>query len=86
MRYPNPWRLLYDLASTGPSAVRIEALRLLGLLNCPTRWPDIARRSRASLLRQLACNRDKAAKVRLACLKELLFGLTLEAQRMLEEL
>jgi hypothetical protein len=84
VRYPSPRRLLYDLASTGPSAVRIEALRLLGLPNAPTRWRDIPRRTRASLLRQLACNRDKAAKVRLACLKELLWGLTLEQQKMLE--
>ncbi len=84
MRYPSPRRLLYDLASTGPSTVRIEALRLLGLPNCPTRWPDILRRTRASLLRRLAANRKKAAKVRLACVKELLFGLSLEAQRMLE--
>ena len=86
MRYPSPKRLLFDLASSGPSRVRIEALRLLGVPNCPSRWPEIPRRSRASLLRQLACNRDKAAKVRLACLKELLWGLTLEQQKMLEQI
>jgi hypothetical protein len=86
MRYPSPQRLLFDLARRGPSTVRIEALRLLGLPNCPTRWPLCARRSRASLLRRLAANKKKAAKIRLACLKELLWGLTLEQQRMLESL
>ena len=84
MRYPSPRRLLYELARTGPSAVRIEALRLLGLANCPSSWPPIERRSRASLLRQLAANKKKSAKVRLACVKEILFGLTLEQQHMLE--
>lgn len=86
MRYPNPQRLLYELASRGSSTVRIEALRLLGLPNCPTRWPPCPRRSRASLLRRLAANRKKSAKMRLACIKELLWGLTLEQQRMLEQL
>jgi hypothetical protein len=86
MRYPNPQRLLFDLASRGPGAVRIEALRLLGLVNCPTRWPVCPRRSRASLLRRLAANKKKSAKMRLACIKELLWGLTLEQQRMLENL
>jgi hypothetical protein len=86
MRYPAPRRLLYDLATCGPSAVRVEALRLLGLPNCPTRWPDCPRRTRAALLRQLAANKKKAAKTRLACLKDLLWGLTLETQRRIEEL
>jgi hypothetical protein len=86
MRYPNPQRLLFDLANVGPTAVRIEAIRLLGLPNCPTVWPKIPRRSRASLLRRLAANKQKAAKMRLACVKELLWGLTLEQQRMLEAL
>jgi hypothetical protein len=86
MRYPSPRSLLYELANRGPSAVRIEALRLLGLPNCPTRWPECQRRTRASLLRRLAANKRKSAKMRLACIKELLWGLTLEQQSMLEQL
>jgi hypothetical protein len=86
VRYPGPRVVLFELARSGPSKVRLEALRLLGLPDCPAHWPDCPRNTRQSLLRQLAVNKTKAGKVRLACLKELLWNLSLEDQRELEHL
>lgn len=81
MRYPAPKRLLYELSITGPSSVRSEAIRLLGLPSLPAAFPPCERRSRASLLRRLACNRKKSAKARLAAAKEILFGWTDEMEQ-----
>lgn len=85
MKYPSPKSVLYDLATTGPSSIRQEALRLLGL-EVPATWGVITRRTRKALLRRLACNKRKAAKSRLACVKEVLWGLTLEQQSELERI
>jgi hypothetical protein len=71
VRYPSPERVLFDLASRGPSAVRTEALAMLGQ-PVPGRWPECPRRTRLALLRQLACNKSKASRARLEALKELL--------------
>jgi hypothetical protein len=86
MRYPCPKNILHNLASRGSSATRVEALRLLSLPDLPTRFPECPRRSRNALLRQLAANRGKSAKARLAALKELLYGLSISAQQELEQL
>jgi hypothetical protein len=86
MNYARPQAVLFDLAGRGPSAVRQEALRLLGLPNLPPTWGVIPKRSRKALLRKLACNKGKAAKARLAAVKELLWGLTLEQQAQIEAL
>jgi len=76
MRYPTPKRVLFELSTCGPSGVRVEALRLLGLADLPDKFPSCLRRSRESLLRRLAANRKKSAKARLTALKELLFAWT----------
>lgn len=72
MNYPSPKKVLTYLASHGPSATQLEALRMLGLPNCPDRWPECPRRSRQGLLRRLACNSKKSASARLQALKEVL--------------
>lgn len=86
MRYPAPRKILFHLATHGPSKHRVEALRLLGLPGIPDRWPSYAKYSRESILRRLAADRRKSAKARLAVLKELLFGLTLAEQAAIEAL
>ena len=86
MRYPAPKRILYELSTTGPSGVRLEALRLLGLADLPEKFPSCPRRSRESLLRRLAANRRKAAGARLTALKELLFGWTPEMDEAVQEI
>ena len=86
MRYPAPKKVLYELATTGPSAVRVEALRLLGLPDLPVTFPKCERRSRESLLRRLAANRKKSAKARMAALKELLFGWTPAMEAAIQEI
>lgn len=70
MKYPSPKIVLSQIAARGPSAVRLEALRRLS--DCPDAWPDCPRRSRLSLLRQLACDGKKSAKARLEAMKDLL--------------
>lgn len=74
MRYPSPKTVLCELATCGPSGVRIEALRLLSIPDLPKSFPPCQRRSRESLLRRLAADRKKAAKARLGAVKELIFG------------
>jgi hypothetical protein len=86
MRYPAPKTVLYELATTGPSAVRVEALRLMRLTDLPVTFPKCQRRSRESLLRRLASDRKKSAKARLGALKELLFGWTAEMEQTVKEL
>lgn len=86
MHYPAPKSILFDLATTGPSAIRVEALRLLGLPNLPARFPPCERRTRASLLRRLAANKQKAGKARLFAVKELLFSISIEEQQELDQL
>ena len=70
MKYPAPRTVLSYLASHGPSAVQIEALRLLDL-PVPDRFPTYARGSKEALLRRLACNHKKAAHARLDAMKQL---------------
>lgn len=86
MRYPAPKKVLHELSVSGPSEVRIEALRLLGLAELPAAFPKCERRSRESLLRRLACNGKKSAKSRLYAVKELLWGLTIEQQQAMDAL
>jgi len=86
VKYPSPQSLLYELASHGPSAVRLEALRLMGLPNSPRSWGTCPRRSRRALLRRLACDRRKSGKVRLSALKETLWNLTVDQQDALSRL
>lgn len=86
MRYPAPKRVLYDLATRGPSTTRLEALRLLGLADLPVKFPPCQRRSRESLLRRLACNEKKSARARLSALKELLFGWTPAMDEAIQEI
>lgn len=76
MRYPSITSVLYELATTGPSASRTEALRLLSLPDLPAAFPKCKRRTRESLLRRLACDGKKSAKARLGALKECVFGWT----------
>ena len=86
MKYPSPQSVLYELASRGPSAGRLEALRLMGLPDSPRTWGSCPRRSRRALLRRLACDRRKSVKVRLSALKEILWNLTVDQQDALERL
>lgn len=85
MRYPKPANLLHRLAEQGTSATRIEALRLLSLPNFPQTWPACPRRSVNALLRRLCCDRRKSGQARLAAFKAVCFGLSLEAQAILDK-
>lgn len=87
MRYPSVRSLLSKLARRGPSNVRLEALRLLGLPDLPEHLPPSPRKPknhRIVLLKMMATDKRRSAKSRLACVKELLFnipvGLQLEAE------
>lgn len=82
--FPKPVTILRELAGTGPSAVRLEAIRLMGLDSLPDGWPQCPRSSLKAILRQLACDPKKAAKVRLMALKELVWNLPIEAQQEIE--
>lgn len=79
MKYPKPKSVLHDLAGSGPSETRAEALRLLTLPDVPETFVDCPRRSRRAALRILVSNRGKSAKARLAAFKELCWGVLPEA-------
>lgn len=78
--------MLYELAVTGPAAVRAEAIHLLDLPNLPTKWPSCPCHSPSAARRRLATTRGKAARLRLQALKELLWPVTKEQREAIEEL
>jgi hypothetical protein len=87
MRYPSVKTLLGRLATRGPSASRLEALRLLGLPDLPEKLPKTPRKpkiNRIGLLKRLACAKRKSAKTCLMALKELLWGISINSQLELE--
>jgi hypothetical protein len=86
MRYPAPKTVLYELSLYGPSEVRLEAIRLMGLDDLPASFPKCQRRSRDSLLRRLAVDRKKSAKARMSALKELLFQWTPAMDQAIQEI
>jgi hypothetical protein len=86
MKYPSTRKLLYELARRAGSATAREAMRLAELPDLPDKLPQCDRNTRRALLRITACNRKRRATYRLACLKELLFGLSMSEQEALAEL